>query len=56
MIMLDGKRYFSAFPDEEASSSDRVLRIAQHLAKLAALERELTRFLEKELKTDSQCQ
>ena len=44
-MMLDGKRYFAAFPDEEEGSSERLLNIAQRLQKLAALEQELRRIL-----------
>jgi hypothetical protein len=51
--MLNGKRYFAAFPDEEAGSSERLLSIAKRLEKLAALEKELRRYLEQNLKTDS---
>ena len=52
--MLNGKRYFAAFPDEEASSSERLLNISLRLEKLAALEKELRRYLERNLKTDSE--
>ncbi|MGE0038394.1 MAG: hypothetical protein AB7S93_22470 [Xanthobacteraceae bacterium] len=52
--MLNGKRYFAAFPDEEAGSSERLLSIAKRLEKLAALEKELRRYLEQHLKTDSE--
>lgn len=51
-MMLDGKRYFAAFPDEEEGSSERLLSIAQRLQKLAALEQELRRILAQGLKTD----
>jgi len=52
--MLNGKRYFAAFPDEEGGSSERLLSIAKRLEKLAALEKELRRYLEQNLKTDSE--
>ena len=48
--MLDGKRYFAEFPDEEAGSSERLLSIAKRLEKLAALEKELRRYLEQNLR------
>jgi hypothetical protein len=53
-MMLDGKRYFAAFPDEEAGSSERLLSIALRLQKLAALEQELKRILARELNSDSE--
>jgi hypothetical protein len=49
-MMLDGKRYFAAFPDEEEGSSERLLNIAQRLQKLAALEQELRRILAQALR------
>ena len=52
--MLNGKRYFAEFPDEESASSGRLLSISQRIEKLSALERELRRFLEQNLKTDSE--
>jgi hypothetical protein len=52
--MLDGKRYFAEFPDEEAGSSERLLSIAKRLEKLAALEKELRGYLEQHLKTDTE--
>jgi hypothetical protein len=52
--MLDGKRYYAAFPEEQAGSSERLLNISLRLEKLAALEKELRRYLEQNLKTDSE--
>jgi hypothetical protein len=49
--MLDGKRYFAEFPDESPSSPDEHARIRASLARLAALERELHRFLRDQLET-----
>ncbi len=52
--MLNGKQYFAAFPDEGAQSSERLLSISLRLEKLAALEKELRRYLEQHLRTDSE--
>jgi hypothetical protein len=46
--MLDGKRYFANFPDEAAAASelpDPAREIRASLARLAALEQELSRYL-----------
>jgi hypothetical protein len=39
--MLDGKRYFAEFPDEEPGRRHLLLRSARLLATLRALEKEL---------------
>ena len=49
--MLDGKRYFAEFPDESPPALDDNAHIRATLARLAALERELHRFLRDELET-----
>jgi hypothetical protein len=47
--MLDGARNDFKFPEGE-DSSERVLRIARQLDELSSLQRQLTDFLESELK------
>jgi hypothetical protein len=53
--MLDGRRYFANFPDEAAAASERpdpAYKVRASLAKLAALEQELARYLRDALPTD----
>ena len=52
--MLDGKRYYANFPDEAVAvdaAGDPEHRIRASLAKLAALEQELARYLRDALAT-----
>jgi hypothetical protein len=52
--MLDGQRYFAEFPDEQAPPAPAARdNVRDALAKLAALERELARFLRDALDADS---
>jgi hypothetical protein len=44
--MLDGKRYFSEFPDEGPDGQARLLRSPELMASLRALERELRPYLQ----------
>jgi hypothetical protein len=46
--MLDGKRYFSEFPDEDPGRQLRLLRSPELMASLRALERELRPYLQDE--------
>ena len=46
--MLDGKRYFANFPDEEPTTRRLGLHSAELLATLAALEKEFRACLQKE--------
>jgi hypothetical protein len=46
--MLDGKRYFANFPDEEPNTRRLGLHSAELLATLAALEKEFRAVLQKE--------
>ena len=41
--MLDGKRYFAEFPDEDPENQSRLLRSPEVMASLKALEKELSR-------------
>ncbi len=43
--MLDGKRYFSEFPDEEPEQPQRLLLSDELLVTLAAIEREISEFI-----------
>jgi hypothetical protein len=43
--MLDGKRYFSEFPDEEPSQPPRLVLSDELLVTLAAIEREISAFI-----------
>jgi hypothetical protein len=47
--MLDGKRYFAEFPDEDPESPRKLLRSPELMASLRALERELRPYLQNEL-------
>jgi hypothetical protein len=44
--MLNGKRYFSEFPDEDPASRRKELRSPELMALLKALEKELRPYLE----------
>jgi hypothetical protein len=44
--MLNGKRYFSEFPDEDPASQRKELRSPELMALLKALEKELRPYLE----------
>jgi hypothetical protein len=46
--MLDGKRYFANFPDEDPATKRLGLHSAELLATLAALEKEFKACLQKE--------
>jgi hypothetical protein len=53
--MLDGKRYFANFPDEAAAVSelpDPARQVRASLARLAALEQELSRYLRNALPSE----
>jgi hypothetical protein len=43
--MLDGRRYFSEFPDEEPEQPKRLLLSDELLVTLAAIEREISAFI-----------
>lgn len=43
--MLDGKRYFSEFPDEEPGQPPRLVLSDELLVTLAAIEREISAFI-----------
>jgi hypothetical protein len=43
--MLDGRRYFSEFPDEEPEQPKRMLLSDELLVTLAAIEREISAFI-----------
>lgn len=43
--MLDGKRYFAEFPDEEPEEPRRLLLSEELLVSLAAIEREISAFI-----------
>ena len=51
--MLDGKRYFASFPDEDTTTRRLGLHSAELLETLAALEKEFRAFLLKEAKVDA---
>ena len=49
--MLNGKRYFAEFPDEDpAAAEHKLLRSPTLMAALKALEKELRRYLHREPK------
>jgi hypothetical protein len=50
--MLDGKRYFAEFPDEDPEKPLKLLRSPELMASLRALERELRPYLQNELTGD----
>jgi hypothetical protein len=50
--MLDGKRYFAEFPDEDPEKQPRLLRSPELMASLKALEKELRPYLQNELTND----
>jgi hypothetical protein len=50
--MLDGKRYFAEFPDEDPENQPRLLRSPELMASLKALEKELRPYLQNELAND----
>jgi hypothetical protein len=47
--MLDGKRYFAEFPDEDPERQPRRLRSPELMASLKALEKELRPYLQNAL-------
>ena len=49
--MLDGKRYFSGFPDEDPDGKTALLHSPRLLETLRALEKELRPFIGGHLKT-----
>jgi hypothetical protein len=49
--MLDGKQYFSQFPDEDSARQQAPLRSPRLLATLRALEKELRPYIRKHLDT-----
>jgi hypothetical protein len=51
--MLDGKRYFAEFPDEDPENPPKLLRSPELMASLRALERELRPYLQNELTGDN---
>ena len=51
--MLDGKRYFAEFPDEDPEKPLKLLRSPELMASLRALERELRPYLQNELTGDN---
>ena len=46
--MLDGKRYFGEFPDEDPKHQPKLLRSPELMASLRALEKELRPYLQQE--------
>ena len=50
--MLDGKRYFAEFPDEDPENQPRLLQSPELMASLRALEKELRPYLQNELAND----
>jgi hypothetical protein len=50
--MLDGKRYFAEFPDEDPENQPRLLRSPELMASLRALEKELRPYLQQEPASD----
>ena len=52
--MLDGKRYFANFPDEDPGSRRIGLHSAELLATLAALEKEFRAVLQQEASTPAE--
>ncbi len=50
--MLNGKRYFAEFPDEDPENQPRLLRSPELMASLKALEKELRPYLQNELTDD----
>jgi hypothetical protein len=46
--MLDGKRYFASFPDEDTTTRRLGLHSAELLETLAVLEKEFRAFLQKQ--------
>jgi hypothetical protein len=51
--MLDGKRYFAEFPDEDPEKQPRLLRSPELMASLKALEKELRPYLQNALTNDT---
>jgi hypothetical protein len=51
--MLDGKRYFAEFPDEDPENQPRVLRSPELMASLKALEKQLRPYLQNALAHDN---
>jgi len=50
--MLNGKRYFAEFPDEDPENQPKLLRSPELMASLRALEKELRPYLRNELASD----
>jgi hypothetical protein len=50
--MLDGKRYFAEFPDEDPENQPRLLQSPELMASLRALEKELRPYLQNALAGD----
>ena len=46
--MLDGKRYFAEFPDEDPENQPKLLHSPELIASLRALEKELRPYLQQE--------
>jgi hypothetical protein len=51
--MLDDKRYFAEFPDEDPENPPKLLHSPELIASLRALERELRPYLQNELAGDT---
>jgi hypothetical protein len=49
--MLNGKRYFAEFPDEDPAAQRKLLRSPELIATLKALEKELRPHIRDELET-----
>jgi hypothetical protein len=52
--MLDGKRYYANFPDEDPGTRRIGLQSVELLATLAALEKEFRAFLQQEASTPAE--
>jgi len=52
--MLNGKRYFAEFPDEDPANQPKVLRSAELMSLLKALEKELRPYLRTEPASDAE--
>ena len=51
--MLNGKRYFAEFPDEDPANQPKELRSAELMSLLKALEKELRPYLQTESASDA---